>query len=160
MTYADDRPQTTTKAALKLDFVRRIGCFSKTGFETRVRSTRRLPISFLSFQILLLVARSRWRSDSIARCRRSVQHLALLAQDQLQLQFAAAAITMNVWRLDLGRFRLTAQPVNPTSILPHQPTNVFQLHATIRAHETAVTKLLKMARQNVLGKRAHELLAA
>jgi hypothetical protein len=27
--------------------------------------------------------------------------LALLAQDQLQLQFAAAAIAMNVWRLDL-----------------------------------------------------------
>ena len=114
-----------------LGFGGRIRCFRGTGSATRVRSARRLPISFLSFLVWHLFDPSRRRPHSLARQRRAIKHLASLAQDQSQLHVAAALIAPNGWRLDLQQFWLAAQPVNPVAILPHQPTNIFQLKSTI-----------------------------
>ena len=107
-----------------------------------------------------MITSAKSATSKLARQRRAIKHLASLAQDQSQLHVAAALIAPNGWRLDLRRFWLAAQPINPVAILPHQPTNIFQLKSTIWAHETVVTKLLEVARQDVLSERAHELLAA
>ena len=78
-----------------LGFGGRIRCFRGTGSATRVRSARRLPISFLIFLVWLLFDPSRRRPHSLARQRRAIKHLASLAQDRSQLHVAAALIAPN-----------------------------------------------------------------